>query len=157
MDDADVLARLSTLGFELPTPPAAIAAYLPVVVSGGVAYVAGQIPLVDGELLHPGRLGEDVSLEQGVEAARRCGLQALSALLAALGGTFEGLERLLKVDVFVASTPTFTDQPKVANGVSELLAEALGEPGRHARAAVGVASLPMGACVEVALTAAVSV
>lgn len=156
MNDADVLARLTSLGLELPPPPSAIAAYVPVVVSGGVAFLAGQIPLVDGELLHPGRLGADVSLEQGIEAAGRCALQALSALRAALGGTLEGLERLLKVDVFVASTPDFTDQPKVANGASELLAEVLGEAGKHARAAVGAASLPMGACVEVAITAAIS-
>jgi len=144
------------MGIELPEPPAAVAAYLPVVVSGGIAFVAGQVALVDGELLHPGRLGEGVSLEQGMEAARRCALQALSALRAGLGGSLDRLDRVLKVDVFVASTPAFTDQPKVANGASELLAEVLGEPGRHARAAVGVASLPLGACVEIALTAAVS-
>jgi enamine deaminase RidA (YjgF/YER057c/UK114 family) len=156
VNDADVVARLSSMGIELPEPPAAVAAYLPVVMSGGLAFVAGQVALVGGELLHPGRLGEAVSLEQGTEAARRCALQALSALRSALGGTFDRLERVLKVDVFVASTPAFTDQPKVANGASELLAEVLGEPGRHARAAVGVASLPLGACVEVALTAAIS-
>ncbi|HEY7400910.1 MAG TPA: RidA family protein [Actinomycetota bacterium] len=156
MNDADIVARLSSMGIELPEPPAAVAAYLPVVMSGGLAFVAGQVALVGGELLHPGRLGEAVSLEQGTEAARRCALQALSALRSALGGTFDRLERVLKVDVFVASTPAFTDQPKVANGASELLAEVLGEPGRHARAAVGVASLPLGACVEVALTAAIS-
>lgn len=157
MNDAEVLARLSSLGLALPPPPPAIAAYVPAVVSGGVAFLAGQIPMVDGELLHPGRLGEDVSIEQGVEASRRCALQAISALRAALGGTLEGLERLLKVEVFVASTPEFTDQPKVANGASDLLAEMLGEPGKHARVAVGVASLPLGACVEVAISAAVSV
>jgi enamine deaminase RidA (YjgF/YER057c/UK114 family) len=156
VNDADIVARLSSMGIELPEPPAAVAAYLPVVMSGGLAFVAGQVALVGGELLHPGRLGEAVSLEQGTEAARRCALQALSALRSALGGTFDRLERVLKVDVFVASTPAFTDQPKVANGASELLAEVLGEPGRHARAAVGVASLPLGACVEVALTAAIS-
>ncbi|HEV8564070.1 MAG TPA: RidA family protein [Actinomycetota bacterium] len=156
MNDADVLARLSSLGLELPSPPSAVAAYVPVVVSDGLAFLAGQVPLVDGKLLHPGRLGQDVSLEQGVEASRRCALQAISALRAALGGTLEGLDRLLKVEVFVASTPAFSDQPKVANGASELLAEVLGEPGKHARVAVGVASLPLGACVEVAVTAAVS-
>jgi enamine deaminase RidA (YjgF/YER057c/UK114 family) len=156
MNDAEVLSRLSSLGLELPPPPSAIAAYIPVVMSGGIAFLAGQIPIVDGELLHPGRLGEDVSLEQGLEAGRRCALQAISALRAALGGTLDRLERLLKVEVFVASTPEFTDQPKVANGASELLAEVFGEPGRHARVAVGVASLPLGACVEIAMTAAVS-
>jgi enamine deaminase RidA (YjgF/YER057c/UK114 family) len=156
VNDAEVLARLAALGLELPPPPSAIAAYIPVVVSSGIAFLAGQIPMVDGALLHPGRLGEAVSIEQGSEAGRRCALQALSALRAALGGTLEGLERLLKVEVFVASTPEFTDQPQVANGASELLAEVLGEPGKHARVAVGVASLPLGACVEIAVTAAIT-
>ena len=155
MNDAEVLARLSSLGLELPPTPGVVAAYVPVVVSGGLAYVAGQIPLVDGVMLHPGRLGEDVSLEQGQEAARRCALQALSALRAGLEGSLDGLRRILKVEVFVASTPEFTDQPKVANGASQLLVEVLGEPGQHARIAVGVPSLPLGACVELAVTAAV--
>ena len=156
MNDAEVLARLTSLGVELPPPPAAVAAYVPVVVSGGTAYLAGQIPMIDGVLQHPGRLGLDVSIEQGHEAARRCALQALSALRAALGGSLDPLERILRVEVLVASTPDFTEQPKVANGASELLAEALGEAGRHARVAVGVTSLPLGACVEVAVTARVS-
>jgi enamine deaminase RidA (YjgF/YER057c/UK114 family) len=156
VNDAEILARLSSLRLELPPPPSAVAAYVPVVVSGGLAFVAGQIPMVDGALLHPGRLGEDVSLEQGVEASRRCALQALAALRAGLGDTFEPLERLLKVEVFVASLPSFTDQPKVANGASDVLVDVLGESGKHARAAVGVASLPLGACVEVAIVAAIA-
>lgn len=154
MDDAEVLSRLTELGLELPPPPASVAAYVPVVEGGGLAFVSGQIPMVGGALLHPGRLGENVSLEQGQEAARRCALQVLSALRARLG-SLDRLERILKLDVFVASAPGFTDQPKVANGASELLADVLGEPGQHARAAVGVLALPLGACVEVAAMAAV--
>ena len=147
--------RLAELGLELPPPPQAIAAYLPVVVHGNLAFVAGQVPMVDGALLHAGTLGDSVSIEDGQEAARRAVLQSLSALRDALG-SFDRLERILKLDVFVASAPTFTDQPKVANGASELLVDVLGEAGRHARAAVGVPSLPLGASVEVVVTAAVS-
>jgi enamine deaminase RidA (YjgF/YER057c/UK114 family) len=147
--------RLAELGLELPPPPQAIAAYLPVVVHGNLAFVAGQVPMVDGALLHAGTLGDSVSIEDGQEAARRAVLQSLSALRDALG-SFDRLERILKLDVFVASAPTFTDQPKIANGASELLVDVLGEAGRHARAAVGVPSLPLGASVEVVVTAAVS-
>jgi len=147
--------RLAELGLELPPPPQAIAAYVPVVVHGSLAFVAGQVPMVDGALLHAGALGDSVSIEDGQEAARRAVLQSLSALRDALG-SFDRLQRILKLDVFVASTPSFTDQPKVANGASELLVDVLGEAGRHARAAVGVASLPLGASVEVVVTAAVS-
>ncbi len=155
MDDAVILAKIGELGLELPPPPQAVAAYAPVVVANGFAFLAGQIPLIEGTMLHPGRLGEGVSIDQGREAARRCALQALSALRAGLG-TLDRLERLVQVSVFVASTPEFSDQPRVADGASELFAAVLGEPGRHARAAVGVAALPLGACVEVAVTAAVT-
>jgi enamine deaminase RidA (YjgF/YER057c/UK114 family) len=142
--------RLSELGIELPPVPAPVASYVPVRLVPGLAFVAGQIP--DGARLHPGRLGEDVSLEQGQEAARRCALQALSALRDALG-SLERVSGIVKVEVFVASAPGFTDQPKVANGASDVLVEIFGDEGRHARAAVGVVDLPLGACVEVAMTA----
>jgi len=146
--------RLSELGIELPPPPRPVASYVPVVVSGGFAFVAAQVPLVDGAMIHPGHLGAEVTVEQGQEAARRCALQALSALKEALGG-FERLARIVKVEVFVASSSGFIEQSKVADGASELLAELLGEAGRHARAAVGVAELPLGASVEVAVLAQV--
>jgi len=147
--------RLSELGIELPPPPRPVASYVPVVVSGGLAFVAAQVPLVDGAMTYPGHLGADVTVEQGREAARRCALQALSALKEALGG-FERLVRIVKVEVFVASSSGFTEQPKVADGASELLTEVLGEAGKHARAAVGVAELPLGASVEVAVLAQVT-
>jgi enamine deaminase RidA (YjgF/YER057c/UK114 family) len=155
MNDDEILGRLHDLGIELPPPPAAVAAYLPCVVHGSLAFVAGQIAMTDGVVLHPGSLGDRVSIEEAVDAARQAALQALSAVREALGGSFEQLERILQVTAFVACVPGFVDHPKVANGASELLAEILGEPGRHARAAVGVPSLPLGAPVELVMTAAV--
>lgn len=155
MNDAEVLARLSALGHEVPavTPP--VAAYVPCVVSGSLAFVAGQVPSVDGVVVSPGHLGDDVAVEEGVAAAERAALQALGVLRGTLG-SFDRLVRLVQVGVFVASTPAFTDHPKVGNGASELFLAALGEQGRHARAAVGVASLPLGSCVEVTVVAEVT-
>jgi enamine deaminase RidA (YjgF/YER057c/UK114 family) len=154
MDDVQLLRRIAELGLELPPPPQALAAYVPVVIHGGSAWVSGQIPMVDGQVLNPGLLGAGVTVDEGANAARRGALQALSALREGLGGSLDRLELLTQLFVFVAASPDFIEHPKVANGASEMLVEILGEPGRHARAAVGVASLPMGACVEVALTAA---
>ena len=147
MTDAEIEARLAALGLVLPEPAAPVAAYVPVVVAGGLAHVSGQLPFVDGALVK-GRLGEDVSLEQGVVAARACGLMILAQIKAALG-SFVRVERIVKLGAFVASTSEFTDQPKIANGASELMAAVFGEAGRHARSAVGVPVLPLGAAVEV--------
>ena len=148
--------RLSELGIELPPAPQPVASYLPVVVSGGFAFVAGQIAReADGTLIHPGQVGADVDVPRAQQAARICALQALSALRAELGG-FDRLVRIVKVEVFVASAPGFTDQPSVANGASDLFAEVLGAAGTHARAAVGVVALPLGASVELTLIAEVS-
>jgi enamine deaminase RidA (YjgF/YER057c/UK114 family) len=145
-----IAERLSELGIELPPVPAPVASYVPVRLVPGSAFVSGQIP--DGGRLHPGHLGDDVTIVQGREAARRCALQALSALDDALG-SLDRVAGIAKVTVFVASAPGFTDQPKVANGASDLLVEIFGEHGKHAREAVGVAELPLGACVEVSVTA----
>jgi len=154
VDDARIEARLLDLGIELPPPPSAVAAYLPCVIAGGSAYVAGQIPMQDGVLESPGLLGEQVSVEEGARAARRAALQALSALREGLGGSFARVDRIAQVLVYVAAAPGFVEHPQVANGASELLAEILGDDGRHARATVGVTSLPLGASVEVVVTAA---
>jgi enamine deaminase RidA (YjgF/YER057c/UK114 family) len=154
MNDADVLARLSELSLELPEPPKALAAYVPCVVAGGLAFVAGQVPMRDGAVLNPGHLGDRVTIDEGVTAARQAALQALSVLRDGIGG-FDRLERIAQVSVFVSATPDFIDHPKVANGASELFVAVLGDAGAHARAAVGVASLPLDASVEVALTAVV--
>jgi enamine deaminase RidA (YjgF/YER057c/UK114 family) len=155
MDDGEILGRLSALGLALPDPPAAVASYLPCVVQGATAYAAGQVPMIDGSVVNPGIVGDRVSLDEAADGARRAALQALSALRDALGGSFDRLERIVKVQVFVAAVPGFVDHPKVANGASDLLVEVLGEDGRHARAAVGVPSLPLNASVEVVVTAAV--
>lgn len=140
-------ARLAELGITLPPAAAPVASYVPVVVSGGTAYVSGQLPFIDGKLV-TGRLGADVSLEQGVLAARACGVMILSQLEAALG-SLDRVERIVKLGGFVNSTADFTDQAKVANGASDLMTDVFGEAGRHARAAVGVPVLPLGAAVEV--------
>lgn len=139
-------ARLQELGITLPEAAAPVASYQPVVAHGGMAYVSGQLPFVDGELLK-GRLGETVSLEDGMAAARACGLMILAQLKAA--GLLDRVERVVKLGAFVSSTGDFTDQPKVANGASDLMFDVFGEKGRHSRAAVGVPVLPLGAAVEV--------
>ncbi|GAM03913.1 MULTISPECIES: RidA family protein [Novosphingobium] len=144
---SDIETRLSELGLILPEPAAPVAAYVPVVEAGGLAHVSGQLPFVGGQLV-TGRLGEDVSLEEGIVAAQACAVMILAQLKAALG-SLERIERIVKLGAFVNSTGDFTDQPKVANGASELMVAALGEAGKHARSAVGVPVLPLGAAVEV--------
>ena len=140
-------AKLAELGLTLPAAAAPVAAYVPVVIVGGLAYVSGQVSFVDGTLVK-GRLGEDVSLEQGIAAAQGCGLMILAQLKAALG-SLDRVERVVKLGAFVNCTAEFTDQPKVANGASELMVAVFGEAGKHARAAVGAPSLPLGVAVEV--------
>jgi enamine deaminase RidA (YjgF/YER057c/UK114 family) len=140
-------AKLAELGIVLPEPAAPVAAYVPVVIAGGLAHVSGQVSIVGGQLLK-GRLGEDLSFEQGVEGARACGLMILAQLKAALG-SLDRVERVVKLGVFINSAADFTDQPKVANGASELMAQVFGEAGKHARSAVGVPCLPLGVAVEV--------
>lgn len=152
MNDADVLQRIADVGLELPPAPQPVAAYVSVRMAGATAYVAGQVPIVDGVVMNPGLLGRDVSVDEGRAGAERAALQALSALRAALG-SFDRLSGILQVTVYVASTPDFADHPQVANGASELFVNVLGETGRHARAAIGMASLPLGASVEVVVTA----
>lgn len=147
MTDAEIDAKLAELGLVLPQPAAPVAAYVPVVVAGGLAHVSGQLPFIDGVLVK-GRLGEDVDVGAGYDAARACGLMILAQLKAALG-SLSRVERIVKLGAFVSSTGEFTDQPKVANGASELMAAVFGEAGKHARSAVGVPVLPLGAAVEV--------
>ena len=142
--------RLAELGIELPPAPQPVASYVPVKVVGDLAWVAGQVPMRDGAVTVSGSVGSDVTVEEANAGARRCAIQALSALRAALG-SLDRVTGVVKVDVFVASAQGFTDQPTVANGASDLLVEVFGEEGRHARAAVGVPELPLGAAVEVAL------
>jgi enamine deaminase RidA (YjgF/YER057c/UK114 family) len=147
-------ARLSELGIVLPKPAAPVASYVPVVIAGGLAHVSGQLPFIDGALV-TGRLGENVDLDLGAKAARACGLMILAQLDAALG-SLERVERIVKHGAFVNSAVHFTDQPKVANGASDLMAEVFGDRGKHARSAVGVPVLPLGAAVEVDAIVAVA-
>jgi enamine deaminase RidA (YjgF/YER057c/UK114 family) len=129
-------ARLAELGITLPQAAAPVAAYVAVVTVNGVAHLSGQLPFVDGALVK-GRLGEDVSAEEGYAAARACGIMILAQLKAAFG-SLDRVERIVKLGAFVNSAADFTDQPKVANGVSELMVAVFGDAGKHARSAVGV-------------------
>jgi enamine deaminase RidA (YjgF/YER057c/UK114 family) len=155
VNDAEVLRRLEDRGLELPPPAEPVASYVPVTQSGSIAFVAGQVPMEEGQVVHPGTLGATVSVELGQEAAARAALQALSVLRHHLGGSLDRLSRILQLTVFVAAESAFVEHAKVANGASDLLIDVLGPEGRHARAAVGVASLPLGSSVEVAVTAEV--
>lgn len=141
-----VADRLKELGITLPKAAAPVASYQPLVVEGTSVHLSGQLPFVDGELV-TGRLGAEVGLDQGQHAARACGLMILAQLEA--HGLLDRVSRVVKLGVFVSSTPDFHDQPKVANGASDLMAEVFGDAGRHARSAVGVAVLPLNAAVEV--------
>lgn len=148
---SDPHARLAELGLSLPEVATPVAAYVPAVQSGNHVYVSGQVPFADGKLLAVGKVGAEVSPEEAKELARQCGLNALAAIDALVG--LERVVKIVKVLGFVASAPGFTGQPGVVNGASELFGAVFGEAGRHARSAVGVAELPLGAPVEVELIA----
>ncbi len=140
--------RLTELGIELPQAAAPVAAYVPAVERSGMLHISGQISFAEDGSLIKGRLGDDVDLDGGIAAARRCGIMLLAQMKAALG-SLDRVEKVVKLGVFVNSSPDFVDQPKVANGASELMQDVFGEAGRHARSAVGVAVLPLGVAVEV--------
>jgi enamine deaminase RidA (YjgF/YER057c/UK114 family) len=141
--------RLSELGIAVPDVAKPVAAYVPAVRSGDHVFTAGQLPMREGELLATGKVGGSITPEQAVDCARQCALNALAAIRAEV--PLDDITRIVKVVVFVASTPDFTGQPGVANGVSELLGDVFGDAGRHARSAVGVPVLPLDAPVEVEL------
>lgn len=141
-------ARLAELGITLPTPAKPVAAYIPTVRTGNLVFVSGQIPMADGKLLAQGRVGREVSPEEGIRCARQCTFNGLAALRAATG-SLDRVKRVVRVGCFVACDAGFHGQPGIANGASELLVEIFGENGRHARAAVGCSDLPLGAPVEV--------
>ena len=140
--------RLAELGLTLPQPAAPVASYVPAVLSGNLLYLSGQISFAEDGSLITGRLGEDMDLKAGQAAARQCGLMVLAQVQAALG-SLDRVARIVKLGVFVNSAADFTDQPKVANGASDLMQQVFGEAGRHARSAVGVPTLPLGVAVEV--------
>ncbi len=141
-------SKLATLGVTLPDAPAPAANYVPFVVDRNTVYVSGQIS-ANADGLITGKLGEDLSAEDGAAAARACAISLLAQLKAACGGDIDRLDRVIKLVGFVNSTADFTDQPKVINGASDFLVEALGDQGRHARSAVSAASLPLGVAVEI--------
>jgi enamine deaminase RidA (YjgF/YER057c/UK114 family) len=147
-------ARLRELGLELPEVVAPVAAYLPAVQTGNYVYVSGQVPMVDGQLAATGKVGDGVSLENARQLARTCALNALAAIDALVG--LERVVKVVKLVGFVASAPGFNGQPAVVNGASELFGAVFGEAGHHARSAVGVAELPLGAPVEVEVIVEVS-
>jgi enamine deaminase RidA (YjgF/YER057c/UK114 family) len=142
-----ISSRLEELGITLPEAAAPVAAYVPAVEASGLLHISGQLPFENGQVM-TGRLGEDRDLEYGQRAARACGVMLLAQMRKALG-SLDRVERVVKLGVFISSAPRFTDQPKVANGASELMEQVFGEPGRHARSAVGVPVLPLGAAVEI--------
>lgn len=142
--------RLAGLGLAVPEVAAPVAAYVPAVRSGNQVFTSGQLPMRGGKLMATGKVGGEVTQEEAVECARQCALNALAAIRAEIG-ELASVKRVVKVVAYVASTPDFTAQPLVANGVSELLGEVFGDIGRHARSAVGVPVLPLDAPVEVEL------
>ena len=140
--------KLTSLGITLPSPPAPAGSYVPVVVSHSLAFVAGQIPSEGGQVKFRGKVGRDLPIEEGQQAARLCTINALAQLKSALG-SLDRVRRVVKVTGFVNCEPSFVDQPKVINGASDLLVQVFGENGKHARVAVGVSSLPLDSAVEV--------
>ena len=143
--------RLSELGLVLPGAPKPVAAYIPAKQSGKLVFTAGQLPMVNGELISKGFLGQEVAIEDAIKAARVCTLNALAAIKGVIGD-LDRIKQIVRVVGYVASIPTFTQQPAVVNGASELLLEIFGDAGKHARSAVGMAVLPLNASVEIELT-----
>lgn len=147
-DTATIDAKLASLGLTLPEPAAPVASYVPAVEAGGMLYISGQLPFIEGALV-TGTLGDGVSMDDGQAAAQACGLMLIAQMKKALGGDLGRMKRIVKLGVFVASTADFTDHPKVANGASDLMEAVFGDAGKHARSAVGVSALPLGAAVEI--------
>lgn len=141
--------RLQELGLELPQAAAAAANYVPFVLSGNHLFIAGQIPFLNGEKLHIGRVGDTLTIEQGQAAAKACALNILAQTNAAVNGDWSRVKRCVKLGGFVNSGPDFDQHPAVINGASEVMVAALGEAGRHARFAVGASNLPFGVAVEI--------
>jgi len=149
---SEVRKRLESMGIRLPKVTAPVASYVPYVVSGNLVFVSGVLPFEDGELLFTGRVGQKVSFEQAQAAARRCATNLIASLEAA-AGDLDDVKRIVRLEGYVASEPGFTDQHKVVNAASELVAEVFGERGVHSRIAVGVAAIPLGAPVEISAIA----
>jgi enamine deaminase RidA (YjgF/YER057c/UK114 family) len=145
-------SRLAELGIELPTPPQAVANYMPFSIVDKMVIISGQLPMKDGQVAFKGKIGESMTMEDGQAAARQCAINILTQLKMACEGDLSRVKACVRLGGFVNCTSDYTDQPKVINGASDLMAEVFGEAGRHARAAVGVNALPLGAAVEVEAT-----
>jgi enamine deaminase RidA (YjgF/YER057c/UK114 family) len=143
--------KIKELGLQLPEPPKPLAAYIPAKQAGNLVFTAGQLPMVKGEIILKGLLGQDVEIEPAYNAAKICTLNALSAIKGVIGD-LDKIKQVVRVVGYVASLPTFTQQPAVVNGASEFLLEIFGDKGKHARSAVGMAVLPLNAAVEIELT-----
>ena len=142
-----IAERMNELGIELPRAPAPVGAYVPYVISGSLMFISGQVPIRDGAMIHEGKVPLDVTVEQGQECAALCFLNAIAQAKAALGD-LDQVERIVRMTGYVAVAADFTDQPLVVNGASNLAVDIFGDQGRHARVAVGVAELPLGAPME---------
>ena len=146
---ANINRRVAQLGIELPNPAPPAGSYVPFVLVGNLLLVAGQLPVWNGTLKHDGRIGAEITIEDGIAAARLCGLNLLAQARVACGGDLDRVRRVIRLAGFVQAGPGFTEHPKVLNGASDLMVEVFGQAGRHARIAVGAASLPLGAAIEV--------
>ena len=146
---ASVESRLTEHQIELPRTTYSVANYVPFVLSGNTLYISGQITVWNGDLRYQGQLGENISIDEGYQAARLCGLNLLAQLKSACGGDLDRVTRVVKLGGFVNCSPDFTDHPAVINGASDLMVDVFGDAGRHARFAVGVSSLPFGVAVEI--------
>lgn len=145
----NIIENLKGLGYDLPNAAAPAANYVPYVISGKHVFISGQIPFLNGEKMHQGRVGDDLSVEQGVEAAKACALNILGQANAAVNGDWSKIKRLVKLGGFVNCTPDFTAHPQIINGASDLMVAVLGDAGKHARFAVGAPCLPLGVAVEI--------
>lgn len=149
------LARLKELGHDLPEPPKAVGAYVTCIITGNLALTSGQLPWKDGSMLHPGKLGQEVTVEEGYEAARQAGLNAIAQLWS-VTGDLERVRQIVRVEGYVHCGEGFRDHPKVLDGVSELLVAVFGERGKHVRIALGIKDMPLNACVQIAVWAEVA-
>lgn len=147
--------KLNTLGITLPSPPKPAGSYVPVLITGKLVFVSGQIPIQDGKIAYSGKVSKDLSVEEAQKAARLCIINALAQLKSELGN-IDKISRIIRVSGFVNSPPEFSEQPKVINGASDLLFEIFGQKGQHTRIAIGVSSLPLNAAVEIDLIAEIS-
>lgn len=144
-----IATRLAELGIQLPRPSTPAANYVPFVIVGNIAFISGQVTIQEGKLAYTGKVGSELTIDEGYQAARICGLNLIAQLREACGGNLDRMRRVVKLGGFVNSAPDFKDHPKVINGASDLMVEVFGDAGRHARCAVGAPSLPSGTAVEV--------